>query len=139
MRATPSISICGRATLSQPDTAPKACADAALQPIRRAEGEPLFAEPWEAQALALAVALQQAGAYTAQEWAEALGAAIRRAQQAGDPDDGSTYYRHVLSALEHLVQEKRIASADLLAARKAAWVEAYEHTPHGKPVELPRA
>ncbi len=114
----------------------KACADAALQPIRRAEGEPLFAEPWEAQALAMAVALQQAGAFTAAEWADALGAAIKRAQAAGDPDDGSTYYRHVLAALEDLVQNKKIASPDLLAARKAAWIEAYEHTPHGKPVEL---
>jgi nitrile hydratase accessory protein len=120
--------------LSQPED--KACADAALQPIRRAEGEPLFAEPWEVQALALAVALQQAGAFSAAEWADALGAAIKRAQAAGDPDDGSTYYQHVLGALEHLVQEKRIASADLLAARKAAWVDAYEHTPHGQPVEL---
>lgn len=117
----------------------KPCADAALQPIRRAEGESLFAEPWEAQALALAVALQQAGAFTATEWAEALGAAIKRAQAAGDPDDGSTYYQHVLAALEHLVQEKRIAGADLLAARKAAWIDAYEHTPHGQPVELHRA
>src|SRR6185369_1971370 len=133
-RATVSISICGRAILSQPEA--KACADAALQPIRRAEGEPLFAEPWEAQALALVVALQQAGCFTAVEWADALGAAIKRAQAAGDPDDGSTYYHHVLAALEHLVQEKKIASADLLAARKAAWIEAYEHTPHGKPVEL---
>ena len=132
-RATASISICGRAILSQPE---RACADAALQPIRRAEGEPLFAEPWEAQALALAIALQQAGCYTAVEWADALGAAIKRAQAAGDPDDGSTYYHHVLAALEHLVQAKQIASADLLAAKKAAWIEAYEHTPHGKPVEL---
>jgi len=119
----------------EPDTA-KACADASLQPIRRAEGEPLFAEPWEAQALALAIALQQAGAFAAAEWADALGAAIKRAQAAGDPDDGSTYYLHVLGALEHLVQEKRIASADLLAARKAAWIDAYEHIPHGEPVEL---
>lgn len=61
---------------------------------------------------------------------------IKRAQAAGDPEDGSTYYQHVLGALEQLVQEKNIASAELLAARKAAWVEAYEHTPHGKPVEL---
>jgi len=112
------------------------CADAALQPIRRAEGEPLFAEPWEAQALALAIALQQAGCFNAIEWADALGAAIKRAQAAGDPDDGSTYYHHVLAALEHLVQEKKIASAALLAARKEAWIDAYEHTPHGKPVEL---
>lgn len=124
--------------MSQPDSEVP-CADATLQPIRRADGEPLFAEPWEAQALALAVALQQAGAFTAVEWAEALGAAIKRAQAEGDPDDGSTYYQHVLSALEHLVQEKNIASAELLAARKAAWIDAYEHTPHGQPVELTNA
>ena len=117
-------------------SAPKPCADAALQPIRRAEGEPLFAAAWEAQVLAIAVALQQAGCFSAVEWANALGAAIKRAQAAGDPDDGSTYYHHVLDALEHLVQEKRIASADLLATRKAAWIDAYEHTPHGQPVEL---
>jgi nitrile hydratase accessory protein len=114
----------------------KPCADAALQPIRRGEGEPLFAEAWEAQALAMAIALQQAGCFTAVEWADALGAAIKRAQVAGDSDDGSTYYHHVLDALEHLVQDKRIASAGLLAARKAAWIDAYEHTPHGKPVVL---
>ncbi|HEX6118812.1 MAG TPA: hypothetical protein VFZ03_05115, partial [Dongiaceae bacterium] len=66
----------------------------------------------------------------------ALGGAIKRAQAGGDPDDGSTYYHHVLAALEHLVQEKQIASADLLAASKAAWIEAYARTPHGKPVEL---
>ena len=114
----------------------KPCNAAALQPIRRGEGEPLFAEPWEAQALALAIALQQAGCFSASEWAEALGTAIRRAQAAGDPDDGSTYYHHVLAALEQLVQEKNIASTDLLAARKAAWIAAYERTPHGKPVEL---
>lgn len=123
--------------MSRPDNDDaKACADAALQPIRRAEGEPLFAEPWEAQALALAVALQQAGAFTANEWADALGAAIKRAQAAGDPDDGTTYYRHVLAALEQLVQDKQIATADLLTVRKADWVAAYERTPHGKPVEL---
>ena len=96
----------------------------------------MFAEPWEAQALALGGRPAAGRRFTAIEWADALGAAIKRAQAAGDPDDGSTYYHHVLAALEHLVQEKKIASADLLAAKKAAWVEAYEHTPHGKPVEL---
>jgi nitrile hydratase accessory protein len=114
----------------------KPCSDAALRPIGRRDGGPLFAEAWEAQALALAIALQQAGCFTALEWADALGGAIKRAQAAGDPDDGSTYYHHVLAALEQLVQTKDIASADLLAARKAAWIDAYEHTPHGKPVEL---
>ena len=102
---------------------------------RDAEG-PVFREAWEAQAFSMALALHQRGLFTWPEWAATLAEEIKRAQAAGDPDDGSTYYHHVLAALEHLVQAKRIASADLLAARKAAWIEAYEHTPHGKPVEL---
>ena len=97
---------------------------------------PQFDEPWQAEVLALAAALQQAGRFTAAEWAEALGAAIARAQAAGDPDDGSTYYAHVLDALERLVFEKSLSSRDLLAARMEAWRAAYASTPHGKPVRL---
>ena len=95
-----------------------------------------FHEPWQAEALALATALQQAGRFTAAEWAASLGAAISRAQAAGDPDDGSTYYDHVLEALEQLVLDKAIATRDRLAARKEAWRSAYATTPHGQPVVL---
>ena len=97
---------------------------------------PPFEEPWHAEALALAEALQQAGRITSVEWAEALGAAIVRAQATGDPDDGSTYYAHVVDALEHLVVAKSLSTASLLAARKEAWRDAYARTPHGKPVTL---
>ena len=99
-------------------------------------GERPFDEPWQAEALALAAALQQAGRFSATEWADALGAAIARAQAAGDPDDGSTYYGHVLNALEQLVFDKSLSSRDLLAARKEAWRAAYATTPHGQPVRL---
>jgi len=103
-------------------------------------GEPRqFDEPWQAEVLALSAALQQAGRFSAAEWAEALGAAITRAQAAGDPDDGSTYYAHVLDALERLVFEKSLSSRDLLAARKEAWRMAYVNTPHGKPVNIDRS
>ena len=95
-----------------------------------------FQEPWQAQALALAASLQQAGCFTAAEWAASLGAAIKRAQAAGDPDDGSTYYHHVLEALESLVLDKAIATPDRLAARKEAWRSAFATTPHGQPVAL---
>jgi hypothetical protein len=61
----------------------------------------------------------------------------------GEPDDGSRYYHHWLAALEGLVKIKRLANSAALATRKAAWTEArteaYRHTPHGKPVELPPA
>jgi len=98
--------------------------------------EPQFAEPWQAQAMAMASLLQQAGCFTAVEWAEALGAQIKRAQASGDPDDGSTYYHHVLGALETLMVEKSISTRELLAARKEAWAAAYGRTPHGRPVTL---
>lgn len=106
-----------------------------MSPLVRDDG-PTFAEPWQAQALALAMQLQAAGAFSASEWAEALGHAIRAAQAAGDPDDGTTYYAHVLVALEALVRAKGLASAADLAAMKAAWERAYRTTPHGQPVEL---
>ena len=95
-----------------------------------------FDEPWQVQVLALATALQQAGRFSATEWATALAAAIARAQAAGDPDDGSTYYAHVLDALEQLVFEKSLSTRDLLAARKEAWRAAFVNTPHGQPVTL---
>ena len=55
------------------------------------------------------------------EWAAALGDAIKRAPAAGDPDDGSTFYRHWLASLERLVAEKGLASPEILDERRAAW------------------
>ncbi len=93
-------------------------------------------EPWQAQALATAFSLQEAGVITAAEWSNALGAAIRRAQAAGDPDEGESYYNHVLDALETLLREKGLIEARELSKRKAEWEEAYRRTPHGEPVNL---
>ena len=98
---------------------------------RDAEG-PVFAEPWQAQAFALTLKLHEAGAFTWPEWAQALSEEL-----AGDPsDDGSRYYDHWVAALERLTAGRRLATSQELAARKAAWAEAYRRTPHGRPVEL---
>jgi nitrile hydratase accessory protein len=102
---------------------------------RDADG-PVFREPWEAQAFALAVALHERGVFTWSEWAAALGAEIKRAQAAGDPDTGETYYSHWLAALERLVAEKGVSSGETLARTKHAWEHACERTPHGQPIEL---
>lgn len=93
-------------------------------------------EPWQAQALATALGLQASGVITAAEWSNALGAAIKRAQAAGDPDEGDTYYDHVLDALETLMREKDLVPAGELSERTAQWREAYLTTPHGEPVKL---
>ena len=103
-----------------------------------AEG-PVFKEPWEAQAFAIAVALQQRGVFTWGEWATLLGEEIRRAQASGDPDTGATYYHHWLATLERLVALKGVAGHESLARTKAAWARAAHRTPHGAPIELSAA
>jgi nitrile hydratase accessory protein len=100
------------------------------------EGGPVFAEPWQAQAFALAVRLSAQGHFTWKEWADALAAELQAAANRGEPDDGSHYYHHWLAALERLVSNKGLTDPVALLQRKEAWADAYRHTPHGKPVEL---
>ncbi len=101
-----------------------------------APDDPVFAEPWQAQAFALAVKLSESGHFTWKEWASALADELKAASQRGEPDDGSHYYEHWLRALERLVAAKGLATPAALSERKEAWADAYRHTPHGKPVEL---
>jgi nitrile hydratase accessory protein len=97
---------------------------------------PVFREPWEAQAFAMAVALRERGIFTASEWAETLGAEIKRAQAAGDPDRGDTYYHHWLAALECIVAAKQLSDPATLHRYSDAWSRAARRTPHGTPIEL---
>ncbi len=108
----------------------------ALPALPRDEAGPVFREPWEAEAFALAVTLHQRGVFTWPEWAETLAAEIKAAQEAGDPDLGDTYYRHWLAALERLVIGKGIAGQHQLEDRRAAWDRAARATPHGQPILL---
>ena len=108
----------------------------ALPRLPRDEGGPVFAEPWQAQAFALAVKLSEQGHFTWKEWAAALADELKAAASRGEPDDGSHYYHHWLAALERLVTSKGLADQEALVARKEAWADAYRHTPHGKPIEL---
>lgn len=112
---------------------------AALPHLLRNEGGAVFAEPWQAQAFALAVKLSEQGHFTWKEWAAALAHELQAAANRGDPDDGSRYYEHWLAALEGLVTAKGLAEPAALVLRKEAWTEAYRNTPHGRPVELPKA
>jgi nitrile hydratase accessory protein len=97
---------------------------------------PVFREPWEAQAFAIVLALHERGVFTWPEWAAMLVEEIKRAQAAGDPDTGETYYRHWLAALERLVADKGIASRETLIRYRDAWDRAADRTPHGAPIEL---
>ena len=111
----------------------------ALPRLPRDAGGPVFAEPWQAQAFALAVKLSEEGHFTWKEWASTLGDELRAAAERGEPDDGSQYYHHWLAALERLVTAKGLVDRSALQTRKEAWAEAYRHTPHGHPVELAAA
>ena len=118
------------------DTRAKNAAIIALNALPAAERAPTFNEPWEAQAFAIAVALQRSGVFTWDEWASTLGQAIKDAQAAGDPDAGDTYYRHWLAAVERIVEQKGIADEATLRRYGDAWGKAAERTPHGEPIEL---
>ena len=111
-------------------------ATAEVPSIPRDEGGPVFRAPWEAHAFAMALTLHQRGVFTWPEWAAALAEEIKRAQVAGDPDTGDTYYRHWLATLEKLVAQKGVTSMDMLHRYRDAWDHAADRTPHGKPIEL---
>src|SRR5438093_781291 len=96
-------------------------AAAALPELPHDADGPVFREPWEAQAFAMTVALYRRGLFTWPEWAAALAEEIKRAQAAGDPDRGDTYYRHWLNALERLVAEKGATDPAVLARYRDAW------------------
>ena len=108
----------------------------AVRGIPRDRKGPVFREPGEAQACAMALALQARGLFSWSEWASALGEEIKRAQAAGDPDTGETYYQHWLATLERMVAEKGLSDPATLTRYHDAWDRAAERTPHGTPIEL---
>ena len=97
---------------------------------------PVFREPWEAHAFALALTLHDKGLFAWTEWAAMLGEEIKKAQAAGDPDTGATYYRHWMATLERIVAEKSVTTAETLTQYCHAWDRAAHRTPHGAPIEL---
>lgn len=124
--------------MSGPDAAPGSEHLSDLPRLPRDEGGPVFAEPWQAQAFALAVRLSAQGYFTWKEWAATLADELKAAADRGEPDDGSHYYEHWLAALERLVTSRRLTDDTELLTRKEEWADAYRHTPHGKPVLLRR-
>ena len=104
--------------------------------IPRDDGEPVFREPWEAHAFAMALTLHERGIFTWSEWAAMLGDEIKQAQRGGDPDTGETYYRHWVATLERMLSEKGVTDRERLARTRAAWDHAALRTPHGVAIEL---
>ena len=109
---------------------------AAVPGIPRGPEGPVFREPWEAEAFAIAVALHERDVFAWSEWTSVLADEIKRAQSRGDPDTGETYYRHWLAALERIVAEKGVTDGASLARYRDAWDHAADRTPHGMPIVL---
>ena len=95
--------------------------------------DPVFAEPWQAEAFALVVALNERGLFSWAEWAGALSAEVKSPSAAAD---GSDYYEHWLKALETLLAAKGVAGTSEVDDLAAAWQRAAHATPHGKPILL---
>jgi nitrile hydratase accessory protein len=94
---------------------------------------PVFAEPWQAEAFAMVVALNQRGLFSWSEWAGALSAEVKASDAA---PDGSDYYERWLRALEKLLAAKGVAGKSEVGTVAAAWERAAHATPHGKPILL---
>ena len=108
----------------------------ALKPLASVDGEPVFDEAWQAQALAIADTLVQNGLFTAGEWSQTLGDELASAAAAGATDNQGTYYRCVLNALEKLVAGHSQIDRAAMSGKRKDWEQAYLSTPHGQPVEL---
>jgi nitrile hydratase accessory protein len=99
---------------------------------------PVFAEPWQASAFALAVHLSERGAFAWSEWSTALGHEIQAGTQRG-PEAAAAYFHRWLDALERLCREKGLVDAAEIGRRREEWRQAYLNTPHGEPVALSAA
>lgn len=91
----------------------------------------VFSEPWEAQAFALTVHLHERGLFDWSEWAEYLSQEIAATESSNQP-----YYVSWLKALEKILADKSVASADAVSEVSQAWQRAAHATPHGSPILL---
>lgn len=106
-----------------------ACGDTLPLPPRG--DEQVFSAPWQAQVFAMTVTLHERGLFSWSEWARLLAAHV-----SGGAPDGSDYYERWADALQELLAERQVLSADQLADATAAWHAAAARTPHGLPIEL---
>jgi nitrile hydratase accessory protein len=102
-----------------------------------AQPEKPFAEPWQAKAFALAVHLSARGVFTWPEWAQSFAEVVRQNEGTADVPEAEAYWRNWVANLERMMTAKGYGAPDRIDSLTEAWREAFETTPHGKPVELP--
>jgi len=98
-----------------------------------ADGAPVFAEPWHAEAFAIAVHLNERGLFTWPEWAEALSAKLHQPERCAN---GSDYFDCWVEALSTLLERKGVADAATILSLQKSWQRAAAATPHGMPIQL---
>ena len=106
---------------------------AKLPGLQVSDNGPVFNEPWEASAFALAVGLHENGLFGWDEWAEVLGETISQ------DEENRPYYELWLAALETISAQKSLTSKVEISKRKTEWQNALLATPHGQPVRLENA
>lgn len=97
------------------------------------ESEHPFKEPWQAQAFAMVVMLNEKGLFTWNEWVDVFSGVL---ESAGPDDDPENYYYHWIKALETITNLKGVIGIAELIKRKDQWDKAAKATPHGQPIML---
>ena len=105
-------------------------------PLKRLDGEPVFAEAWQAQVLAIVDTLISSGQLSPGIWSKAFGKTLKKANARGAADTTETYYAAALETLESLLNREGKLLMDEILQRQEAWRKAYLSTPHGQAVEL---
>jgi nitrile hydratase accessory protein len=100
---------------------------------KSSEGEPVFPEPWAAEAFAMTVHLHRKGLFDWSEWAAALSSEVHKP---GRAQDGSDYFDCWVAALSNLLVDKGLTETKQILRLQESWQRAAEATPHGKPIEL---
>lgn len=103
------------------------------------EADPAFAQPWEADAFVIAVALSQRGYFSWPQWVEQFAQEIRDFPQRSDESAHTAYYRQWLSCLEKILSQHHLIPMSELLIREEQWRQAFLNTPHGSPVDLAAA
>jgi nitrile hydratase accessory protein len=102
--------------------------------LPRRNGELVFEAPWESRAFGVAVALHDAGKMDFEVFRARLIAEITSHEQsagAAAPGSGSGYYEHWLDALQDVLLDTGLVSADELDERAASiahdWAHDHDH------------
>ena len=129
---------------SNPDVTNNADMESAIQeealpPLPRKRGEPVFQDSWEAEAYAMGNILVKSGLVSCRQWMDLMADAIQKAQAAGDPDTGDTYYHHWCAALESLCFQRGLISPEAYQDLLVLWAQAIANTPHGVSLSIHNA